>query len=85
MARTMQPGSSWGELTVLDNATAGADTTEELQKLSREMEDIAAWDSFTFKETLVSGDPVEDDAWTERLPRERPLNILTQTEHPLDV
>jgi hypothetical protein len=42
MARMMQPGSSWGELTVLDNATAGADTTEELQKLSREMEDIAA-------------------------------------------
>ncbi len=44
--------------TYQDNAIVGADTLEELQKL----EEIAFCSGFTFKETLMSGNPVEDSA-----------------------
>ncbi len=46
--------------TYQDNAIVGADTLEELQKLSKEMEKIVFCSGFTFKETLMSGNPVED-------------------------
>jgi hypothetical protein len=48
------------ERTYMDDATAGANTRDELVKLSKEMEEIAACGGFTFKETMMSGDPVED-------------------------
>ncbi len=46
--------------TYVDDATARVNTLNELLKLSKEMEDIAACSGFTFKETMMSGDPVED-------------------------
>jgi hypothetical protein len=48
--------------TYLDDATTGLDTLEELWMLSREMDEIAACGGFTFKETMISGDPVADPA-----------------------
>jgi hypothetical protein len=48
------------ERTYVDDATAGANTRDELVKLSKEMEEIAACGGFTFKETMMSGDLVED-------------------------
>jgi hypothetical protein len=47
------------ERTYVDDATAGANTRDELVKLSKEMEEIAACGGFTYKETMMSGDPVE--------------------------
>ncbi len=49
------------ERTYVDDATAGTNTRDELRELSKEMEEIAACGGFTFKETMMSGDPVEDN------------------------
>jgi hypothetical protein len=46
------------ERTSVDDATAGADTMEELQKLSWEMEEIVFCCGFTFNETIMSRNPV---------------------------
>ncbi len=48
--------------TYMDHSNAGADTLRELQKLSREMEEIAACGGFTFKETIMSVNPVANSA-----------------------
>ncbi|OBQ34776.1 MAG: hypothetical protein AN484_26520, partial [Aphanizomenon flos-aquae WA102] len=52
--------------TYVDDATAGADTMAELKKLSSDLEEIAGHGGFKFKETLMSGDPVDD---REQLPK----------------
>jgi hypothetical protein len=57
----MLPGSLEYQ-TYMDHSNAGADTLGELQKLSREIEEIAACGGFTFEETMMSGDPVADSA-----------------------
>jgi hypothetical protein len=48
-----------------DNATARA--MEELQRLSREMEEIVACCDFTFKENLMSGNPVANLANSKKV------------------
>ena len=42
--------------TYVDDATAGGDDKEDLLRISKELEEIAANGGFTFKETLMSGD-----------------------------
>src|SRR5450830_458158 len=64
--------------TYVDDATAGADTMEELQQLSREMEEIAACGGFTFKETLMSGDTVEDHACPKKV-----LGLFWETDRDM--
>jgi len=44
----------------VDDALAGADTKEELETISNGMEAIVARGGFKFKETVMSGDPVEE-------------------------
>jgi hypothetical protein len=55
------------ERTYVDDATARANTRDELLKLSKEMEEIAACGGFTFKETMMSGDPVEDPSHPKKV------------------
>jgi hypothetical protein len=52
----MLPGS------YVDYTNAGVYTRGELQKLSREMEEIAACGGFTFEETMMSVNPVANSA-----------------------
>jgi hypothetical protein len=55
------------ERTYVNDATAGANTRYKLVKLSRKMEEIGACGSFTFKETMMSEDPVEDPNNTKKV------------------
>jgi hypothetical protein len=55
------------KITYLDNATTGLYTLEELWMLSREMDEIAACGGFTFKETMISGDPMADPAYPKKV------------------
>ena len=52
--------------TYVDDATAGADTQEDLERLSADLELIAGHGGFKFKKTLKSGDPADPD---EELPK----------------
>ena len=56
------PEAAWfiQNRTYVDDATAGADTEDELEAISQGMEAIVARGGFKFKETVKSGDPVED-------------------------
>ncbi len=44
----------------MDDATTGVDTMEDLTRVSRELEEIAGNRGFTFKETLMTGDKMEE-------------------------
>jgi hypothetical protein len=44
----------------VDDAVAGAETLGRLKELSIELETVAAWGGFQFKETLMSGDKATD-------------------------
>jgi hypothetical protein len=56
------PEASWflKYRTYVDDATAGANSMERLQALSKELEVVAKDCGFEFKETLMSGDPAAD-------------------------
>ena len=58
----ISPEAAWfiQNRTYVDDATAGADTMDELEAISRGMEAIVARGGFQFKETVKSGDPVEE-------------------------
>jgi hypothetical protein len=56
------PEAAWflKNLTHVDDAVAEADSLERLKELSAELEVVAAWGGFQFKETLMSGDIAAD-------------------------
>ncbi len=56
------PEASWflKYRTYVDDVTAGANSMERLQALSKELEIVAKKGGFEFKETLMSGDPATD-------------------------
>jgi hypothetical protein len=58
----INPEAAWfiRNRTYVDDATAGADSKEDLMAISRGMEAIVARGGFKFKETVMSGDQVED-------------------------
>jgi hypothetical protein len=58
----IDPEAAWfiRNRTYVDDATAGADSKEDLMAISRGMEAIVARGGFKFKETVMSGDQVED-------------------------
>jgi len=48
--------------TYVDDCTAGSNSLTGLKKISKDLEDIVALGGFKFKETLMSSDPVRDEA-----------------------
>ncbi len=45
--------------TYVDDATGGASSAEKAKRVSQDMEDILENGGFRFKETVMSGDPLE--------------------------
>jgi hypothetical protein len=61
--------------TYVDDATTGADSLEQLQGFSKEMEAVAKQGGFEFKETLMSGDKENADGEPHKV-----LGLIWETE-----
>jgi hypothetical protein len=61
--------------TYVDDATAGADSMERLEALSKEMEAVAKRGGFEFKETLMSGDKEDENGEPHKV-----LGLIWETE-----